>query len=65
MAADRLEARIDPAVKAAATEVAQSQDRSLSNFVEVALKRAIDLHDGVMGERASKRPWRRTVTPRA
>lgn len=63
MAADRLETRIDPAVKAAAMAVANAQDRSLSNFVEVALKRAIDLDDGIRGERASKRPWRRTSTP--
>lgn len=62
MAADRLETRIDPAVKEAAVEVAKDQDRSLSNFVEVALKRAIDLNDGIMREPVRKRPWRRTMT---
>lgn len=65
MAADRLEVRIDPAVKQAAIDAAAEDDRSLSNFTEVTLKRAIDLRDAAKGERAPKRPWQRTDKPRS
>jgi hypothetical protein len=45
MAADRLETRIDPAVKQAAVDVARAQHRSLSAFVTVALEQAVREHE--------------------
>jgi hypothetical protein len=45
MAADRLETRIDPAVKQAAVEVAKAEKRSLSNYVECLIERDIAMRD--------------------